>query len=160
MRLALIVLLALSTLLAGCPREKRALNAARKAVEAAAQTVDLVDAEHASLYEAAAEACLEASSTRPEYDACIYKWDKTVLAVSSMKLSLLLVENALDTWEAGSPNGHNNLLSAAGCFTESLLRLQDLLRELDAPTPVLDRGLDYISDIFKGGLVCSNGVTL
>jgi hypothetical protein len=153
----LVILLACSVFLVGCPKEKRALNAARKAVEVAAQTVALVDTETANLYRDAANVCLEASSTSPEYVACMVKWDKMVLSVGAMKNSLLLVEHSLDAWEAGSPNGENNLLGAAGCFHESLLRLQAILRDLGVDAPHLDFGLTYISGLFKGGLTCPIG---
>lgn len=157
MKLYLVLLLALSTLLVGCPKEKRALNAARKAVEAAAQTLDLVDAEQANLYTEAAADALAACETRACYDAAMRRWDKTVLAVNSAKLSLLMVENALDAWEAGSPNGYNSLAGAAACFVESLLDLQRLLRDLDAPTPVLDQGLGYLETLFASGYACPVG---
>jgi hypothetical protein len=153
----LVTLLVCSLFLVGCPKEKRALNAARKAVEVAAQTVDLVDTETANLYRVAATECLEASSTQKEYSACMVKWDKMVPAVGAMKNSLLLVEHALDAWEAGSPNGENNLLGAAGCLHESLLRLQGILRELGVDAPHLDFGLTYIAGLFKGGLTCPIG---
>jgi len=158
MRAAFLVLAACAVVLAGCPKEKRALNAARKAVEVAASTVDLVDAEVSTMYTAAATECLESSDDRPAYETCVRRWNKTVLAVVSMKNSLLLVENSLDAWEAGSPNGRNNLLSAVACFSESLLRLQDILSDLGANTPALDQGLDYVDNLFgHSGFACPIG---
>ena len=148
MRFALVTLLACSMFLVGCPKEKRAINAARKAVEVAAQTVDTVDAEHAALYTDAAATCLASHETSTGYRACVSKWDKTVLAVNSMKLSLLMVENSLDAWEAGSPNGFNNLIGAAACFTDSLLNLQGLLREVGAATP-------YLTKVSATSTICS-----
>jgi hypothetical protein len=159
MRLAILCSLAL-VLLAGCPREKRALNAARKAVEVAAQTVALVDAEHAAMYLEASSAALELCPDRACYDAHMKRWNKTVLAVSSMKQSLLTVEVALDAWEAGSVNGALNLRGAAACFLETLVRLQDLLTDLGADAPSLNHGISYGSDLFGlGGTACPAGAT-
>lgn len=158
MKKSLVLLLACATLLGGCPKEKRALDTARKAVEVAAQTVALVDSEVANLFAGASAEALAACETRACYDAKMRRWDKTVLAVVSMKNSLLLVENALDAWEAGSPNGHNNLLGAAACFTDSLLRLQALLADVGAETPALDQGLSFVDNLFgHGGFACPVG---
>ena len=158
MRLVLVALLALSVFMVGCPKERRALDVARKAVEATAQTVDLIDAEAAALYTAAAGEALAACDTRPCYASAMRKWNKTVLAVNSMKLSLLVVENALDAWAAGSPNGQNNLLGAAACFFDSMVDLHILLAELDAPAPVLEQGLDYVRNLFgTSGYACPVG---
>jgi len=142
----------------GCPRETRALNAARKAVEVAAMTVDLVDAEVATLYRTEADAALVACETRTCYRNKLRRWDKTVAAVVTMKHSLLIVENSLDTWEAGSPNGQNNLLGAAACFAQALAELQALLTELDVRAPALDHGLEYIDNLFgTGSFACTVG---
>lgn len=159
MKVTLFAALAVTVLVAsGCPREKRALNAARKAVEVAAQTVDLVDAEVADLYGEASAAALGACETRACYDAALRRWDKTVLAVNSMHRSLLLIETSLDAWEAGSPNGHNNLLGAAACFADSLATLSLLLDELDVQAPALDHGLDYVDNLFgTTGFLCPVG---
>lgn len=158
MRAHLVILLACSMFLVGCPKEKRALNGARKAVEVAAQTVDLVDAEVAVLYTDASDTAIAECDTLACYDSEMRRWSKTVLAVSSMKTSLLLVENALDAWEVGSPNGHNNLLGAAACFAESLVQLHALLTDLDVKAPALDHGLDYIDNIFgSSGFACPIG---
>lgn len=160
MKYLLIILSLCALTLAGCPKERRALNGARKAVEVAAQTVDLIDAEVASLYADAATTALAACETRACYDSALRRWNKTVQAVNSMKFSLLSVENALDAWEAGSPNGHNNLLEAVACFAESLASLSALLTELDVHAPSLDRGLGYIDNLFgSGGLACAVGDT-
>ncbi len=156
---ALILILMGSILLVGCPREKRALNGARKAVEIAAQTVDLVDSEVAILYtEAAVDAIVDCVDSEC-YSSKMRRWDKTVLAVVTMKTSLLLVENTLDVWEAGSPNGRNSLLGAAACFIESMVKLQTLLAGLDVKAPALDSGLNYTDELFgTGGIVCPIGV--
>ena len=158
MKLQIIALALVALALVGCPRETRALNAARKAVEVAAQTVDLVDAEVAALYRVEADAALEACETRTCYRDKLRRWDKTVVAVVAMKHSLLLVEHSLDTWEAGSPNGQNNLLGAAACFAQALVDLQSLLTELDVNAPALDHGLDYIDNLFgSGSFACTIG---
>lgn len=159
MRIAILCTVALLAL-SGCPKEKRALNAARKSVEVAAQTVRLVDKEVATLYAGAADSCLDASLTREIYDACIARWDKTVQGVASMKQSLLLVEVALDAWEAGSPNGRLDLRGAAACFLETLVRLQGLLDGLGANTPALNSGINYGTDLFGlDGVACPHMVT-
>lgn len=160
MRLAVLAAVALVAL-TGCPKEKRALSAARKSVEVAAQTVALIDREVADLYAPEAAQCLQAHETREGYQECMKRWDKTVLGVASMKQSLLLVEVALDAWEAGSPNGRDSLRDAAACFLESLVRLQTLLDDLGAETPALDSGIDYGRDLFGlHGVACPSGVTL
>ena len=88
------------------------------------------------------------------------RWDKTVAAVVTMKHSLLTVENSLDAWEAGSPNGQNNLLGAAACFADALVNLHALLTELDVNAPSLTHGLDYIDNLFgASGLACPIGAT-
>lgn len=154
MRFALICTLALSVLLVGCPKEKRAQNHARKAVEAAALTVDLVDAEVADLYQDAAASALVACDERPCYDAAMRRWDKTVLAVNSMKRSLLIVEGALDAWQSGSPNGQANLLGSAGCFLGTMVELHVLLVDLGARAPALEQGLSFVDNLFGGNLAC------
>lgn len=158
----LIACAALLVLATGCPKEKRALNASRKAVEVAAQTVDLVDSEFSSLYSGAAPLALEQCETRACYDDKMAKWNKGVLAVASMKQSLLAVEVALDAWEAGSPNGRADLGGAAACFLETLIRLQGLLTDLGVKSPGLDRGIGYGIDLFgfDSGIECPGGVTL
>lgn len=157
MRIAILCALSL-VLLAGCPKEKRALNAARKAVEIAAQTVDLVDSEVASLYAEAGTTALAACEDRTCYDSAMRRWDKTVRGVVAMKGSLLLVETSLDAWEAGSPNGRANLLSAAACFLEGLLQLQGLLDGLGVNAPALDHGLEYTEGLFGLNSVACTGV--
>ena len=160
MRLAILAALSL-IVLSGCPREKRALEVSRKSVEVAAQSVALVDAEVASLYETAAAAALEECADRACYDAEVARWNKTVLAVGTMKRSLLTVEVALDAWEAGSPNGRLALRDAAACFLETLFRLQGLLSELDVRSPGLDQGIGYGVDLFGlDGVACPAGVGL
>ena len=159
MKLRLLTLSLIALTLVGCPKEKRALNAARKAVEVAAQTVDLVDAEVADLYGEASATALRECESRMCYDAALFRWNKTILAVNSMHRSLLLIETSLDAWEAGSPNGHNNLLGAAACFADSLATLSLLLDELDVNAPALDHGLDYVDNLFgTSGFACPVGV--
>jgi hypothetical protein len=157
MRVLLALTLVLSVFLVGCPKEKRALNYARKAVEASALTVDLVDSEVADLYAGAATEALAACDDRACYSAAMRKWDKTVLAVNSMKRSLLIVEGSLDAWEAGSPNGQNNLLNAAGCFLGSMVELHIMLNDLGAKAPALDQGLTFVNNIFGANLSCNVG---
>jgi hypothetical protein len=158
-KLFLFAALAVAVLVSGCPKEKRALNGARKAVEIAAQTVDLVDAEVASLYTTASDHLFRYCETQVCYDSGMRRWNKTVVAVNSMKFSLLSVENSLDAWEAGSPNGQNNLLGAVACFAESLVNLSALLDELDVKASALDNGLDYINNLFGSSLACTVGDT-
>jgi hypothetical protein len=159
MRSSIILLLACSMLLMGCPKEKRALNVARKAVEASAMTVDLIDAEASDLYTEAAASALASCETRVCYDSSMRKWNKTVLAVSSMKRSLLIVEGSLDAWEAGSPNGQNNLLNAAGCFLGSMVELHLLLNDVGARAPALEQGLSFVYNLFGASLSCNVGTT-
>jgi len=160
MRLLQILALSFLVLAAGCPKEKRALNIARKSVEISAQTVQLADLQVSFLYQDAAETCLASWDTRASYDACIAKWDKTVLAVNAMKISLLSLETALDAWEAGSPNGRDNLLGAAACFVETMVNVQSLLAVLGTDVPAINQGLATVSGMFgEGGIACPQGVT-
>lgn len=156
-----LLVLALGLLvLSGCPREKRALDASRKAVEAAAELVHLVDVEVALEYKLVAEATLAECDTSSCYDEKMGKWNKTVFAVAQMKSSLHVVELALDSWEAGSPNGRDNLRSAAACFLDTLTQLQVLLSDVGAKTSTLTHGLSFARDLFdlEGG-ACPVGVT-
>lgn len=157
MRFLLALALVFSVLLVGCPKEKRALNYARKAVEASAMTVDLVDSEVADLYADAAADALAACDDRACYDAALRKWNKTVLAVNSMKRSLHIVEGALDAWAAGSPSGQANMLNAAGCFLGSMVELHIMLVDLGAKAPALEQGLNFVNNIFGANLSCNVG---
>ena len=158
---ALLLILMGSLILVGCPKEKRALDTARKAVEITAQTVDLIDSEVSMLYTEAALLVLSNCSESACYELQMRRWNKTVLAVASMRTSILFIETSLDAWEAGSPNGRNSLLGAAACFIESMFELQILLRGLDANAPALDQGLDYVGDLFGTGAVsCPIGAGL
>jgi hypothetical protein len=157
----LIACAALLLLVAGCPKEKRALHAARKSVEVAAQTVALVDSEFSSLYAGSAPEALELCETRECYEERMAKWNRGVVAVASMKQSLLVVEVTLDAWEAGSPNGQLDLRGAAACFLETLIRLQVLLSDLGVNSPGLDRGIGYGLDLFGiEGTACPEGSML
>lgn len=160
MKLRITILALMALVLVGCPREKRALEASRKAVEVAAMTVDLVDQQVASLFLEASSAALEACETRTCYRDLMRKWDKAVIAVVGMKSSLHLVETSLDAWEAGSPIGQSSLLGAAACFLDSLSLLQDLLSDLDVSAPALNHGLDYVDALFGlSGTACPQGAS-
>lgn len=152
--------LALLVLAAGCPKEKRALNIARKSVEISAQTVLLADLEVSFLYTDAAASALDNCTDRACYDGVMRRWDKTVVAVNSMKVSLLSLETALDAWEAGSPNGQDNLLGAAACFVKTMVNVQVLLAELGTDVPSINQGLATVSGLFgEGGIACPVGGT-
>lgn len=160
MRLLQISALALLVLAAGCPKEKKALNIARKSVEIAAHTVLLVDLEVSLLYEDARTAALAECAERVCYADKMVRWDKTVLAVDSMKLSLLTLDTALDAWEAGSPNGRDNLLGAAACFVETMVNVQSLLAVLGTDVPIINQGLATVSGMFgSSGIACPTGGT-
>lgn len=146
--------------LAGCPREKRALEASRRAVEVTAQLVAIVDTEVSTGYTAAANDALVDCSTSDCYRGKMAKWDKTVVAVTTMKSSLLLVETSLDAWEAGSPNGKRNLLDAAACFVDTLVHLQSLLADVGARTATLTHAVAYADALFGlDGSTCPAGAT-
>lgn len=151
MRVAVLAALAL-VMLSGCPKERRALNAARKAVELSAETVAVVDVEVAAVYTATAEAalaeCENAVDGRACYAAATRGASRAVQAVKSAKLSLLAIQSALDAWEAGSPNGRANFREAAGCFLHTLIGLDVLLGDLGINLPNLTTtitvGLDLL----------------
>jgi hypothetical protein len=160
MRLLTAIALCLCVFAFGCPKEKRALNGARKAVEVAAETVLTVDKAVAVLYSEASAEALAACETRECYDAQLYHWNKTVVAVAMMKLNLLVVEASLDAWEAGSPNGRDNLRDAAACFLESLVRLEASLNVVGADVPALNNGISLGRDLFGlGGVACPAGAS-
>ena len=137
MRIAILCALSL-VLLAGCPKERRALDASRKAVELSAETLAVVDAEYGRVYAEKAAVALEQCETRGCYRDRMRGLDKGVRAVDTAKLSLLAIQSSLDAWEAGSPNGQTNFRRAAGCFLHTLVGLQHLLVELGVNMPNLE----------------------
>lgn len=144
-----LVIMALSLLvLTGCPREKRAMEVSRKAVEVTAQLVQVVDQQVAGDYALAAAAALEACDTSTCYAGKMNKWNKAIQAVASMKTSLLIVEGSLDAWAAGSPNGAQNMRDAAACFLSTLGQLQRLLSDVGARTSTLAHVLAVGQSLF------------
>jgi len=110
-------------------------------VAAVAQSVELADLEFSKLYEDAAASCLRSSDTRPEYKACVSRWDAGVRAVARLRLEVFAVQVALDTWEA---TGKAADFKQAAChFIESAAELRSLLADL---------GVDLL--IPTGGVSC------
>ena len=143
-----LTLLCCMVLISGCEREKKAIKTARKALEVAAQTVQLVDEQTADLYTEASLSALEACGTRVCYETEMARWDKMVKASVAMKRSLLTVEIALDAWEAGSPNGSADIRRAAGCFIGAMLELESLIQGLGAEVQGLGIGIQHGKDLF------------
>lgn len=140
----------------GCPKEKRAIEAAQKAVELSAETVDVLDVEFNKFQMEAGEQALEEC---PDSE-CFYKrmepYQKGTTVIASMKLSLLTLDSTLEAWEAGSPNGRSNFREAAACFLYTLMRLDQLLEGVGVDLPNLQYAIDTGVDLlgFEDGFTC------
>ena len=86
------------------------------------------------LYEEAAHAALDESSTRAEYDTAMEQWDQTEEAMRIARISLLSAQDALDVWKE-SAGAESTFWSVLPSLLGAVRELAEALQSLGVDVP-------------------------
>lgn len=127
MKTKIASLIALLLLACGSPQQT-----ARAVVNSGGIALNEVDVVAAQGYTQAAQDALEAAQSMEEYEAAMQVWNKLEEVLRAVQGSLLVAENIVDAWDAGSQDRFLDVLSE---MVSGFRLALAILVQLDVPVP-------------------------
>lgn len=109
-------------------------DATQTALTSTARALAALDESLTPLYEEAAHAALDESSTRAEYDTAMQQWDQTEEAMRIARISLLSAQDALDVWKE-SAGAESTFWSVLPSLLGAVRELAEALQSLGVDVP-------------------------
>jgi hypothetical protein len=126
----LLPALAAAMLVGGCGPS--AVQHAQSFVSVSSMAVVETDQVVAAEYALAAEQALAAASSMDDYRGRMERWDEVETALVAARASVLVLQRAVDAWDAG---GREGFAAAAPCVAGALLRVATLVEGLGVELP-------------------------